>query len=109
MAENRIDGTNYMRSGRVSDSLYVMLEDAFGWRCPGCNLRNIAEWVPLELDSETVQELRDDGEPIGQNVYDVRMPLQVRCRRCRCTYAVANYLIEDGCEETEEAEDDEAD
>ena len=109
MAGNRIAGTNFMRSGPVSDSLYVMLEDAFGWRCPGCNIRNIAEWVPLELDSETVQDLRDDGEPIGETVYDLRMPFQVRCRRCRSTYAVANYLIEDECEETEEAEDDESD
>lgn len=48
----------------MNELSYVWLEDAFAWTCEGCKRRNRAEWVPEELDSETIDELRKEEESI---------------------------------------------
>lgn len=74
------------------DNLGVELEEAFAWTCPKCSKRNRAEWILLELDSETIEELRECGEELGESVYGARTPRSVHCPRCKTKWRVINVL-----------------
>lgn len=90
----------------MSDLSFIWLEEAFAWTCPSCQKRNGTDWVPEELDSQTIDELRKDGEQLGSSVFSYRLPYKVKCCGCRSVYAVANHILEDEQDAEEEEEDD---
>lgn len=81
----------------------VWLDDAWlFWRCPNCAQSNRCRWIGLELPSDVIDEMRQDGEPLWEGTFGERMPYKVRCRCCRKRFDVANYK-EKG-EEVDESE-----
>jgi len=85
-----------MRSEHVSDEKTVWLDDAWLlWRCPNCAKSNKCRWIGLEIPSEVLDEMREDGEAVWETTFDERMPYKVRCRACRRRFGVANHAEEE--------------
>lgn len=75
----------------------VELRPAYAWDCPLCGRERFERGIVLEMDPETLIEMRKEHgiEPWEEGNFIV-MPTQVTCQECQATFDTNHYGDEHG-------------